>query len=528
MKADFDIAVVGSGFGGSLTAMIARQLGRSVIMIERESHPRFVIGESSTPLASLLLEELAVRYDLPRLLPLTKWGAWRAAYPRIACGLKRGFTFFHHRIGESFTRDPERRNELLVAASPRDEIADTHWYRAEFDHFLVSEAQVMGVEYLDRARLENVSFSGGRVTLDGERDGQGISVGARFVIDATGSRGFLHRSLQLSEAPFENLPTTQALFSHFAGVKRWEDVAGASRNNAGMEGPPYPVEDAAVHHVFDGGWIWVLRFNNGITSAGVAATDELANDLGLAEGASGWSRLLRRLPTLREQFAGTSPQFPFVHTARLPFCSGVVAGPRWALLPSAAGFVDPLLSTGFPLTLLGVSRLSEILETGWDSPGVEQRLTSYAQRTIQELDVAARLVGALYASMNDFSLFTALSLLYFAASTFSETARRLNQPELAGGFLMHDHPRFGPKLRSCCERAAHLRENGGMTAAARAELIDDIFLAIDPIDVTGLGDRSRRNWFPVDARDLFMSAGKLGVGETEIKQLLTRCGFFGA
>ena len=70
MNADFDIAIVGSGFGGSLMAMIARRLGRSVILLERGRHPRFVIGESSTPLANLLLEELARRYDLPRLLPL--------------------------------------------------------------------------------------------------------------------------------------------------------------------------------------------------------------------------------------------------------------------------------------------------------------------------------------------------------------------------------------------------------------------------------------------------------------------------
>ena len=65
------------------------------------------------------------------------------------------------------------------------------------------------------------------------------------------------------------MPATQALYSHFSGVKRLdEDVpfdTGAT--------PPYPVDDAAVHHVFDGGWIWVLRFNNGITSAGVAATE---------------------------------------------------------------------------------------------------------------------------------------------------------------------------------------------------------------------------------------------------------------
>src|SRR5687767_2874897 len=120
MKTDFDIAVVGSGFGGSLTAMIARRLGRSVILLERGRHPRFAIGESSTPLANLLLEELARRYDLPRLLPFAKWGSWRREYPRIACGLKRGFTFYHHSSGRHFEPQPERRNELLVAASPHD------------------------------------------------------------------------------------------------------------------------------------------------------------------------------------------------------------------------------------------------------------------------------------------------------------------------------------------------------------------------------------------------------------------------
>ena len=90
MTLDADIAIVGSGFAGSLCAMIARRLGRSVVLLERGSHPRFAIGESSTPLANLLLEELAQRYALPSLLPLTKWGAWQKHHPRIGCGLKRG------------------------------------------------------------------------------------------------------------------------------------------------------------------------------------------------------------------------------------------------------------------------------------------------------------------------------------------------------------------------------------------------------------------------------------------------------
>src|SRR6266542_3978647 len=89
MNTDFDIAVVGSGFGGSLTAMIARRLGHSVILLERGRHPRFAIGESSTPLANLLLEALALRYDLPRLRPLPKGESGQRPYPQSACAETR-------------------------------------------------------------------------------------------------------------------------------------------------------------------------------------------------------------------------------------------------------------------------------------------------------------------------------------------------------------------------------------------------------------------------------------------------------
>src|ERR1051325_10220992 len=330
MNTDFDIAVVGSGFGGSLMAMIARRLGFEVTLLERRRHPRFAIGESSTPLANLLLEELARRYDLPRLLPLAKWGSWQKNYPQIACGLKRGFTFYHHQFEKPF--DSERRNQLLVAASPRNEIADTHWYRPEFDHFLVREAQALGVEYLDQTKLEISRFNGQSVTLDGDRAGKRLSLRARFVIDASGPRGFLYRALPLPEAPFENFPPTQALYSHFTGMKRFEELTAVWRKWSGGEHPPYPVDDAAVHHIFAGGWIWVLRFNNGIVSAGVAATDDLANELRLAEGEPAWQRLLERLPSVREQFADAASQLGFTHVPRLSFRSGAVAGPRWVLL----------------------------------------------------------------------------------------------------------------------------------------------------------------------------------------------------
>ena len=112
--------------------MIARRLGHSVILLERGRHPRVVIGESSTPLSNLLLEELAARYDLPALRPLAKWGTWQKQYPKIHCGIKRGFSFFHHDLRRRGPSEISAGNHLLVAASPHDAIADTHWYRADF------------------------------------------------------------------------------------------------------------------------------------------------------------------------------------------------------------------------------------------------------------------------------------------------------------------------------------------------------------------------------------------------------------
>ena len=38
MELRADIAVIGGGFGGALMAMVARQQGRSVVIIEKGSH----------------------------------------------------------------------------------------------------------------------------------------------------------------------------------------------------------------------------------------------------------------------------------------------------------------------------------------------------------------------------------------------------------------------------------------------------------------------------------------------------------
>lgn len=517
MQLDCDIAVIGSGFGGSLTAMIARQLGHSVILLERGRHPRFAIGESSTPLANLLLEELARRYELPGIAPLTRWGTWQRAHPEIACGLKRGFTFYHHRWNEPWTSQPDRANELLVAASPNDTIADTHWYRPDLDHFLVKEAQRLGVEYFDETQIDAAQVEVDGVTLNGARHGSSVEVRARFVIDASGPRGLLHHALGLGEARLPFLPATEALFTHFTGVERWEAMM------PGREVPPYPVDDAALHHVFDGGWIWVLRFNNGITSAGVAATSEVARRFRFSEGGAAWQRVLAALPSVERQFRNAQPVRPFVHAPALSFRTQSVAGANWALLPSAAGFVDPLLSNGFPLTLLGIERLTGIIARDWGTERFAAGLRDYAGQTLRELDVTAELIAGLYANMHDFTMFKAVAMLYFAAAMTAETRRRLGVAAQPPTFLLEGDEAFGPALRDCLRRC---RDN--RPGSTRTDCLNAIERAIEPVNLAHLGDATRGSWYPCIAEDLFEAAPKLGVGRTEIERLLARCGFTGA
>jgi FADH2 O2-dependent halogenase len=479
----FQIVVVGSGFAGSLMAMIAQRLGFSTALVERHKHPRFAIGESSTPLANLLLEEIADTYDLPFVRPLSKWGTWQRHLPQIVCGLKRGFTFYHHELGKPFAPDPNLKRQLLVGASASESVADTHWYRPDFDQYLVTKAQEIGVTYLDETNLTAVREEEKKISLSGTRHGEPIDLSADFLIDATGPRGFLHHALKLWEKSVPLLPPTQALFAHFKNVAPLPGAFQASNKT-----PPYPPEQAAVHHVFPGGWIWILKFNNGITSAGVAATDRISNQFNFQKGEPAWRGLLDQLPSIAEIFSNAKATTPFIHQPRLAFQSATLHGPRWTMLPSAAGFVDPLLSTGFPLTLFGITRLASILGTHWEKPSFALQIQNYTEVTARELEATAILIAALYATMNRFELFKQLSLLYFAAAHYSETQRRSGKAHLADSFLLASNANFSRELRE-------IRRLAVQPLIDEKALIDRVRQTIKPYDLIGFTDPDHGPWY---------------------------------
>ena len=120
MTRSCEVAIVGSGFAGSLLARVLAVLGYDVALLERGTHPRFAIGESTTPLANLSLERLAARYGLADCYHLATHGRWLAHLPELRRGLKRGFTYYRHHPGERFAERGLDSERLLVAASPED------------------------------------------------------------------------------------------------------------------------------------------------------------------------------------------------------------------------------------------------------------------------------------------------------------------------------------------------------------------------------------------------------------------------
>jgi FADH2 O2-dependent halogenase len=429
--------------------------------------------------------------------------------------LKRGFSFFHYDLDGSAVPSGLQDRQLLVAASPHDRIADTHWFRADFDLFLVDQAQEIGAEYLDNLELTCCIRRGRKWSLQGSRTGKDIELEADFLIDATGPRGFLHRALQLREEPLPRYPRTSSLYTHFTGVRRFADLSALP-----IEGAPYPPDDAALHHVFDGGWIWVLHFNNGWTSAGVAATEAIDRRFELREGERAWHRLLNSLPLVKAQFEEARPQKAFTYLPQLPFLSSSIAGEGWAMLPSAAGFVDPLLSTGIPQSLLGISRLAELFSDGWVPHDFETGLHKYANQTRGDFLATSHLIGALYRNMGDFVIFRRLSLLYFAAVSYAETARRLGKPQLANSFLLREDPVYGPE----CGRLLQLATKK-LTALEKQRLEDDILCLVEKFDVAGLTRSSSNHCYPVNTADLMASAYKLSATPGEIDAMLERSGF---
>jgi len=489
-----DAIILGSSFSGSLLGWILGSRGMRVLLIDRGRHPRFAIGESSTPAADLILADLAERYRLPKLAPLARWGSWQATYPRLGCGKKRGFSYFHHRPGEPFRDTPDHAASLLVAASATDAGSDTHWLRADVDHFLFASAVEAGVVAREACDVESLDRRGGRWSVhyrDAAEGGQ-RSTGtatAPFLVDATGSGGVLAAALGLERLDDTLLTRTGAIYGHFHGVDSWDRIQEEAGNFSTTL--PFRSDDAAQHHCLERGWMWILRFRDDLASVGIVQPADVCRRW--ARGGDGpldvvWHRILAGYPSLERILAPSRQARALTVIPRMSRLWSRASGDGFAMLPTTAGFVDPLHSTGIAHGLSGVDRVAGmLLAESFD--GIAWQ--AYGAAVIDEVTWIDELVSSCYAVLPDFDRFRLACTLFFIATVEAERGYGRGETTASQGFLA---ARNGP-LRAALSAA---RADVVVGGASLLERLRDRLAAFDPV---GLLDPAARQRFAHTAVD---------------------------
>ena len=501
MRHEVDVIIFGAGFSGSLLAQILCRRGRSVVLLDKRSHPRFAIGESSTPSANLILKDLARRYDLKCIEPLSSYGSWQQSYPDIGCGVKRGFSYFKHQHGRKFQSDDQHENELLVAASSEDSQSDTHWFRQDVDALFCRLAAELGSVVLDGSEITGMDYdptAAAKWKVEVSRKGQPLHLQAAFVVDATGPAGVLKQFLEIPDQTDQLRTRTSAIYSHFRQVNSWHD--DLSVENSSIEDHPFCCDHSAQHHLLEGSWFWMLRFNQDITSVGLVINQTGRRTGSLDVDVDSWKRTLQRYPSMDRllgQATIVDPPGQLLVASQLQRMCGQAAGADWAMLPHTAGFIDPLHSTGIAHALCGVEKLAAILDQFWDSNERLSALRAYQRQLFQELKMIDRLVYGCYRAMDHFPWFVSFSMLYFVAAIRYEKGR-LNNPQenFPRAFLGADQQDWNETVDRVLSQLERNLERGDYSSQQANKFQEEVWEALKPFDLVGLSNTDVQHMYP--------------------------------
>ena len=402
-----EVAVLGSGIGGSTVAALLARQGVEVAMVDYAVHPRFALGESTIGETSFLLRQMAARWDVPELgLITTNRSLAENVSPR--CGVKRNFGFVYQREGLEHT--PVEATQCNVSDGPFG--SESHLMRADVDKYLFDAAQRYGSLAFEGVKVKQVEFddNGATISLD-----DGTDLHAQYVIDATGRNSVLADKFELREEPCRFDTDSWTLFTHMRGVRPYDEVEPETTQ-------PTPWHEGTLHHLFDGGWLWVIPFNN----HGGSECDLVSVGLNLdstrfpkQDGVSTeqvWAEFLASQPGIAAQFKDAEPVRPWVMTGRTQYSSRGTVGDRWMLMLHAAGAVDALFSRGLANTMAVVEAfVPRFLEARADQDYRAERFTYVDHLSQTILNNNDKLVAGSYIAFRDFDLWRAWSKMWYLA-----------------------------------------------------------------------------------------------------------------
>jgi FADH2 O2-dependent halogenase len=407
MTTHVEAMVLGSGIGGSSVAAILARLGVSVGMIDAARHPRFALGESTIGETSFLMRLLAARYDVPELAQVsTSKGIRDHASGR--CGIKTNFGFVYHRPGVD--QNPFEVTQCSVSEGPFG--PESHLMRADIDEYLFHTAVRYGAVAREGVRVRDVEITddGARIVLSNDE-----VFTADYVIDATGRTSVLANLYGLREEPCRFRTDSRTIFTHLRGVKPYDSVQQSS-------GQPNLWHQGTLHHMFDGGWMWVIPFDNHDNAGSDLVSVGLnldTNAFPQREGVTAqqeWDEFMARYPAMGRQFADATVAFPWISTGRTQFSSSRTVGDRWVLMSHAAGAIDALFSRGMANTMAVIEAFVPLFLAAREDRDFSAARFAYLDTLSQRmLDNNDKLIAGSYIAFRDFDLWRAWSKVWYLA-----------------------------------------------------------------------------------------------------------------
>jgi len=512
----YDVAIIGSGMGGSTLATVLARQGLAVIVFEGGAHPRFAIGESMILETSEMMRALAEFYDVPELAYYSSENFYN--YIGNSHGVKRHFSFVHHTSGQKV--DVNRSLQAVIPKMPYGH--EIHIHRQDADYFLTSVAISYGATVLQNTLIQDIHVQADGVEIITHK---GQTYQAEYIVDAGGMRSLLANKFNWRHR--DCLTHSRTIFTHMVDVPCFNNV-GPSQQKFGH---PYRLSEGTLHHIFKGGWLWIIPFNNHadstnpLCSVGLQLDPRLyaqRNDLTPEEE---FFECLKQFPDMYAQLKDARPVRDWMRIERLQYSAHHIVADRFALLAHAAGFIDPLYSKGLYVTHASIFLLADLLlnakQTGDYSA---QAFAPLETMTLNYIKMHDRLVASSFKSWHNFKLWNLYEVLWLLGA-YLEYLR-----------LITNRYRAKTRAEYLALMRPHRLAGGGFPLFFEIqEKVDALMDAVNPDDEADV-DRTvaeiktqfaRFPWMSTAFKDLLNGKNHLPDNKLRLNLLNRRVGFMG-
>lgn len=352
-----DVAIIGAGPAGSVAGALLAKAGWRVVLLEKEAFPRFRIGESLLPSGNSVLKRIGV------------WDRMDAA------------GFIRKYEAEFITPDREHtvRNSFAENTFTEGNPYAYEVERSKFDSLLLENAQASGCEVRHSTTVRNVTAAEDSWLLKVQSANQEESVRARWVIDASGRDALLAKELKIPRLPLP-YPKRIAVYNHFDGIPLQD---GQRAGNIIITRLP-------------GGWSWSIPLADGKVSVGVVTSLSEFQQAKL-EPENYFYKVCAQSSFLTSHTDTATPLDKFRVTADYSYINSTFAGNRYLLVGDAAGFIDPIFSSGVCLAMQSAELAADtMLKAGLNGHLSASTQKAFTRKMRARMKIMQDLVEAFY------------------------------------------------------------------------------------------------------------------------------------